>query len=229
MNLFAGARRLAAVVGIGWVIAAIYLNLDGSQTSYLEAAKWSIGGIVAGWVIVFLIGWIIRGFMGIPLGLDSKTEEPKTSSFGLMVKSEYQNQVWAAFVVLISLPFIGITGVGAWIGAFLWLKFVYWVSWKLFKKVPPFFPTYFVLWLCYSFSWASNASLYSEDQAERAIEGLFMYGIVQAGLAYIDWRIQKNFFQTSDTNGIWLAPTLIATLRVNASKAGAVNDGEGTT
>ena len=38
----------------------------------IDALKWLFGGLAVGWLVTFLIGWIVRGFMGIPIGLDVK-------------------------------------------------------------------------------------------------------------------------------------------------------------
>ncbi|MFZ2652783.1 MAG: hypothetical protein WA210_22005 [Burkholderiaceae bacterium] len=39
-----------------------------------EAMLWGFGGLAIGWVLVAGIGWIVRGFMGIPRGKDSHSE-----------------------------------------------------------------------------------------------------------------------------------------------------------
>lgn len=37
-----------------------------------EGAKWLLGGWFLLWLLTFMIGWIVRGFMGIPMGSDQR-------------------------------------------------------------------------------------------------------------------------------------------------------------
>lgn len=40
-----------------------------------DAGLWLIGGLFILWAFSFAVGWIVRGFAGIPSGYDSKPEE----------------------------------------------------------------------------------------------------------------------------------------------------------
>lgn len=48
------------------------------RDSFASAFKWLFGGLFVGWLVVLAIGWTVRGFMGIPMGMDRKptTGEP---------------------------------------------------------------------------------------------------------------------------------------------------------
>lgn len=39
-----------------------------------EAVLWAVGGLVGGWFAMVVVGWIVRGFLGIPLGFDARHE-----------------------------------------------------------------------------------------------------------------------------------------------------------
>jgi hypothetical protein len=38
------------------------------------AIQWIAGGLIALWIFAFTVGWIVRGFAGIPHGKDSKSQ-----------------------------------------------------------------------------------------------------------------------------------------------------------
>ncbi len=63
MNIFEGGRRLLLVMSVVSIVAAGF-SFDG--VSYTEKpinlAIW-IAGL---WAIAWSVGWVIRGFMGIP-------------------------------------------------------------------------------------------------------------------------------------------------------------------
>lgn len=39
---------------------------------FIEAGKWLVVGLLVFWMATFVIGWIVRGFLGIPSGFDRK-------------------------------------------------------------------------------------------------------------------------------------------------------------
>lgn len=69
MNVFEGSRRIALLLKFAWLIgtaAVSYVESAAIHTSLLFA----IGGWVALSGAQAAIGWIVRGFMGIPRGHD---------------------------------------------------------------------------------------------------------------------------------------------------------------
>ena len=67
-------------------VAAAF-RLQSSDLERLEKAKWQklweqwklalqvlFGGLFVGWVLVAVVGWVVRGFLGIPRGRDSRVE-----------------------------------------------------------------------------------------------------------------------------------------------------------
>jgi hypothetical protein len=74
MNIFEGSRRIAKVIAGLWAIgtlsAAFY---DGIELFDFKAFfELFGGGLVFIWAFTWIVGWITRGFMGIPRGQDSK-------------------------------------------------------------------------------------------------------------------------------------------------------------
>jgi hypothetical protein len=74
MNIFEGSRRIAKVIAAVWAIgtlsAAFY---DGIELfEFTVFFKFLVGGLAFIWAFTWVVGWIARGFMSIPLGQDSK-------------------------------------------------------------------------------------------------------------------------------------------------------------
>ncbi|WP_165971623.1 hypothetical protein, partial [Cupriavidus sp. L7L] len=42
-----------------------------------DGSRWAAGGILAIWFAAMIVGWIVRGFMGIPWGRDRRPDEQK--------------------------------------------------------------------------------------------------------------------------------------------------------
>ncbi|CAG9169735.1 hypothetical protein [Cupriavidus pinatubonensis] len=42
-----------------------------------DGSRWVGGGILAIWFVAMIVGWIVRGFMGIPWGQDRRPDDPK--------------------------------------------------------------------------------------------------------------------------------------------------------
>ena len=78
MNIFEGSRRIAQVaaglwVG-GFVVGACNGAFDLTIASVLkEFFLRAVGGLAFIGCFTVATGWIVRGFMGIPRGLDRKT------------------------------------------------------------------------------------------------------------------------------------------------------------
>lgn len=45
------------------------------KEQWIDAMKALFLGLLAGWVLIFVIGWIVRGFLGIPHGKDTRPSE----------------------------------------------------------------------------------------------------------------------------------------------------------
>lgn len=77
MNIFEGSRRIAKVTAAlylgGFVVGA--MNGGFTESDGFDFNGFLIGllaGLVIIWGFTFATGWIVRGFMGIPQGKDSK-------------------------------------------------------------------------------------------------------------------------------------------------------------
>lgn len=71
MNIFEGSRRIAitvAVVGLGVGIGCLMRK---PHTTWDEIAAIP-ATLFALWCFVVIVGWIVRGFLGIPSGMDKK-------------------------------------------------------------------------------------------------------------------------------------------------------------
>ncbi len=80
MNIFEGSRRLAKLAaGLwtgGFVAGAFLGGFDLSIKSELnEFFIALVGGLVFIGCFTFATGWIVRGFMGIPRGMDQKIDK----------------------------------------------------------------------------------------------------------------------------------------------------------
>lgn len=67
MNMFLGARRLALAVGVFVLFLCIDFALGGK---YMPAFLILIAYVGFVWTV----GWIVRGFMGIPHGMDKRPD-----------------------------------------------------------------------------------------------------------------------------------------------------------
>lgn len=80
MNIFEGSRRIATLIGSAWFIGTIVGAFSGAFTQ--PAGGFEFGDFlgclflpplfIAGFT--YAMGWIVRGFMGIPMGRDSKAD-----------------------------------------------------------------------------------------------------------------------------------------------------------
>lgn len=74
MNIFEGSRRIAKVAAAFWAGAVIVIAfLDGYDS--FELSRFIVN-LISGPLVILAFtvatGWIVRGFMGIPRGLDQK-------------------------------------------------------------------------------------------------------------------------------------------------------------
>jgi CHASE3 domain sensor protein len=74
MNIFEGARRVMyATMALYSVIVIGIAVANGMEAANI--AFWAlIGGIFAIWLISLMTGWIVRGFLNIPLGMDRRPQ-----------------------------------------------------------------------------------------------------------------------------------------------------------
>jgi hypothetical protein len=73
INIFEGSRRIARLLEAVWlvcVVGATYL----ASVPFGSALLFAIGGLTVISVLQIAIGWIVRGFMGIPRGHDHRRE-----------------------------------------------------------------------------------------------------------------------------------------------------------
>jgi hypothetical protein len=67
INIFEAARRISRIAAAIWIIFWIVKGLDSDmQGNPIYFASVSFGGLLFILVITWIIGWIVRKFMGIP-------------------------------------------------------------------------------------------------------------------------------------------------------------------
>ena len=67
INIFEAARRISRIAAAIWIIFWIVKGLDSDmQGNPIYFASVSFGGLFFILVITWIIGWIVRKFMGIP-------------------------------------------------------------------------------------------------------------------------------------------------------------------
>ncbi len=78
INVFEGARRItklaAALWVVGWIVGAFSEAAHYSLAYYGEGALYALGGLIFLWGFSWAVGWIVRGFMGIPKGHDRRPD-----------------------------------------------------------------------------------------------------------------------------------------------------------
>lgn len=78
IDVFEGARRIAKLVAAlwvaGWIVGAFTELANYSASYYSQGALIAIGGLVFLWGFSWAVGWIVRGFMGIPRGHDRRSD-----------------------------------------------------------------------------------------------------------------------------------------------------------
>ena len=73
INIFEAARRISRIAAAIWIIFWIVKGLDSDmQGNPIYFASVSFGGLFFILVITWIIGWIVRKFMGIPGKKDKK-------------------------------------------------------------------------------------------------------------------------------------------------------------
>jgi hypothetical protein len=83
INMFEGARRIAKLVAVVWILVSGWLAIEDWQRAvenmptslqYLRFVSlvWILIGLGALWAFTWATGWIVRGFMGIPRGSDNR-------------------------------------------------------------------------------------------------------------------------------------------------------------
>ncbi len=75
INIFEVARRFSKLVASIWIIVWIIKVInEGMQGDPIVFASVVFGGLLFILVFTWVIGWIVRGFMGIPREQDQKNE-----------------------------------------------------------------------------------------------------------------------------------------------------------
>jgi hypothetical protein len=88
-NIFEGGRRIAKLVGVLWIFFAGWLAIEDwkhdvavmpAELQYLRFVGfiWLPIGLAVLWALTWTVGWIVRGFLGIPHGQDRKPATPET-------------------------------------------------------------------------------------------------------------------------------------------------------
>jgi len=75
MNIFEGGRRIAKVIMAMAVLLMVPVLLTLNDPSFSSIADYIgslAGGLIFVWAFTWGVGWIVRGFMGIPRGSDQK-------------------------------------------------------------------------------------------------------------------------------------------------------------
>ena len=83
INIFEGARRITKLIAVLWAIGWVYdlatwnIGTSGSwpanwQDKVFLNSFWAFGGLIFIFLFCWCIGWIVRGFAGIPSGQDKK-------------------------------------------------------------------------------------------------------------------------------------------------------------
>jgi hypothetical protein len=82
MNIFEGTRRIAKVFAVLWIIfcAVMFLYVADLDEYPFRVPMLLLGGLafIGGFTVA--TGWIVRGFMGIPRGLDRRPWASTTCS-----------------------------------------------------------------------------------------------------------------------------------------------------
>lgn len=78
INIFEGSRRItklaAALWIVGWIVGAFTELAHYSLAYYVEGALYATAGLVFLRGFSWAVGWIVRGFMGIPRGHDRRQD-----------------------------------------------------------------------------------------------------------------------------------------------------------
>ncbi len=81
MNIFEGSRRIAKLVGGLWIfgtlIGAVTGGFNDHQGNSFDVAEFCLYLTIPPLFILgftVAMGWIVRGFRGIPMGKDSKSD-----------------------------------------------------------------------------------------------------------------------------------------------------------
>lgn len=83
INAFEGGRRIAKLLAVVWIFYSGWMAIDdwqravGNMPAELQYLRfvgliWMPIGLASLWAFTWIIGWIMRGFMGVPRGKDRK-------------------------------------------------------------------------------------------------------------------------------------------------------------
>jgi hypothetical protein len=79
INIFEGSRRIALLLKVAWMICVAVVFYVESTTAR-NAFWFAIGGWTVLSVLQAAIGWIVRGFIGVPRGHDHEPAHGSQSS-----------------------------------------------------------------------------------------------------------------------------------------------------
>jgi len=87
INPFEGGRRIAKLAAVLWILFSGWLAIKDwqqvvahmeTELQYLRFVGliWIPIGLIALWSLTWIIGWIARGFLGVPRGQDHRPSAP---------------------------------------------------------------------------------------------------------------------------------------------------------
>jgi hypothetical protein len=72
MNIFEGSRRIAKLIGACIAIGFLFVGITDRIESVSEHLLNMVGSLAGLCFFTWAVGWIVRGFLGIPRGMDQK-------------------------------------------------------------------------------------------------------------------------------------------------------------
>ena len=71
INIFEGARRIAKIITAIILLCTVgYVVQNPKEIG--ESSMYLVGGLALFWAFVWCVGWVMRGFLGIPSGEDKR-------------------------------------------------------------------------------------------------------------------------------------------------------------
>lgn len=72
INIFEGARRIGKAILLLIAAIGIWAALEGGWDDLAQVAGITAACLVGFHIFFWVIGWVVRGFMGISMGRDSR-------------------------------------------------------------------------------------------------------------------------------------------------------------
>ena len=83
-NMFEGGRRVALSIKVLWAVLSVAAIIRYTPPNSVARFSEQAIGLAVGWVVLTLgfagIGWVVRGFLGIPRGKDKAELSTSNSS-----------------------------------------------------------------------------------------------------------------------------------------------------